>query len=111
MIGTIAGKTEEMDQLMRSFSALVEDSLANAEAKANQAGSLLADNANTTARAIAEQFDLIRTTTGKERERTSTSMRAAHEQAVGEIGELFGSAAERFNDGDAGNAGHGAPDP
>jgi hypothetical protein len=94
---TIAGsKVEAMETLMQSFANVVEEKLANAEVKARQTSSLLADNANTTAQAIADQFELIRTTTGKERERTSSALQSAYEQAVSEISSLFGTATARF---------------
>jgi hypothetical protein len=98
LISTMESKTQAMETILKSFSNLVEDSLEQAEAKARQAGAVLAENASTTAQAIAEQFELIRATTGKERDRTSSAMRAAYEQAVSEVTSLFGSAVERFTE-------------
>ena len=96
LVATVSGKVEAMEELMQSFANVVEEKLTNAEAKARQTSGLLADNANTTAQAIADQFELIRATTGKERERTSGALKSAYEQAAAEISDLFGNATERF---------------
>jgi len=84
VLDAIAGRTDDVEAITRSFTAMVDDSLRMAESRARQIGNVLAESAQSTSQAIGEQFDIIRVTTGKERERTAAALRAADEQAMSE---------------------------
>lgn len=98
LVTTIGSKTDDMDAMLKSFSALVEEQLQAAEQRTRSVGNLLTANAEATVQAINEQFDLIRLATGKERERTASALRSAYDQAVGELGHMLTDVSERFQD-------------
>jgi hypothetical protein len=86
LVARVASQSEDIESITRSFAALVEDSLKAAEERARQIGGLLADSAQAGTAAITEQFEAIRSTTGKERERTAHALRQAYEQVAAEVG-------------------------
>ena len=74
----------------------MDESLSTAEARARQIGSVLTDSADATTTTITEQFDLIRTTTSQERERTAQALRQAYQQVSAEVGSELAKVTERF---------------
>jgi hypothetical protein len=98
LLGRIGERSQELESVTRSFTVLVEGSLQNAETKARRIGSVLADTAESANRAIGEQFDRIRSSTGEESERTAAALRTAYEEAAGEMTKALGEATARFRD-------------
>ena len=98
VLEAIHGRTEDVESITRSFTGLVEDSLRAAEMRARQVGTVLTEATGAAATSMGEQFDLLRATTGKERERTAQALRASYEQLSGEIAQAFGSATDRFRE-------------
>ena len=96
LLDLMHSRTADFDGLMRSFTGLLGDSFQQAEARAREIGTFLADTSQATSSTIAAQFEGIRSATNNERERTAAAMRAAYEQANGEMTTLFGHAADRF---------------
>jgi hypothetical protein len=94
--GLISGKTADIETITRSFAALIDESLSSAEARARQIGGVLTESAEATTGAIMQQFEMIRATTGKERERTAHALRSAYEQVSGELGNELSKVTERF---------------
>ena len=81
---------------MTSFSALVEDAFTSAEKRARDIGTFLAEATQSVTSAITQQFDDVRSTTGKERERTAAALRSAYEQANSQMKEVFQSSLDGF---------------
>jgi hypothetical protein len=98
LLSRINARSEELEDVTRSFTALVEESLHSAEAKARQIGTVLADSAQATTRAIGEQFDRLRSTTGEESTRTAASLRTAYEEVIAEMTAALGAATGRFHE-------------
>ncbi len=96
LVNHLASKTEDMDNLVKSFTGLLDDNLGVAEGRAREIGRVLVESTNQTTQAIGEQAETLRLATGKERERTTHAMRSAYEQATHEMQALFREAAERF---------------
>ena len=94
--GLISSRTDDVEAITRSFSSLIDESLGTAEARARQIGAVLSDSAEATTSAIAQQFETIRATTGKERERTAEALRAAYAEVTSEIGGELSKVTERF---------------
>ncbi|MFA6967592.1 MAG: hypothetical protein WC281_18500, partial [Bosea sp. (in: a-proteobacteria)] len=94
--GLIANRTDDVESITRSFAALMDESLSTAEARARQIGGVLSDSAEATTTAISQQFELIRATTGKERDRTAQALRQAYEQVSSEVGSELAKVTERF---------------
>jgi hypothetical protein len=92
----ISGRTEDVEAITRSFASLIDESLGTAEARARQIGAVLSDSAEATTSAIAQQFETIRSATGKERERTAEALRAAYAQVTTEIDGELSKVTDRF---------------
>lgn len=93
---TLGGRIEDMDSMLRSFTALVDEHLTEAQTKARDASALVHESAQSSAEAIGMQFDRVRLETGKERERTAAALRSAYDQANGEMSTLFQRTMEGF---------------
>ena len=77
---------------------MLEKSLEDANERAREIASLIAESTTDGARAIADNFEAIRASTEEQQERTTSSMRSTYQQAVGEAHEMFTQAADRFAD-------------
>ncbi|MFM9973051.1 MAG: hypothetical protein ACKVON_00575 [Beijerinckiaceae bacterium] len=98
LVKSIEQRSAEMETIMQRFNGLLHDSLATAEQRARDISTTLLGTSESATAAITEQYDLIRTMSAKERERTSASLRAAYEQAVGERGHVFEKTTEQFRE-------------
>ena len=96
LTGTLNSRVEDIDSMLRSFTALVDEQLESAQAKARETSSLVHETAENAANAIGTQFERVRIESGKERERTAASLRAAYEQANTEMSTLFHRTLEGF---------------
>ena len=67
LLETMHVKTGDFDSMMQSFAGLLNDSFKQAEARARDIGTYLAETTQSTAGAITTQFETIRSTTGKDR--------------------------------------------
>jgi hypothetical protein len=94
---TLNSRIEDVDAMLRSFTSLVEDQLAAAQAGAREASALVHQSAESAATAISSQYERIRLESGKERERTAAALRAAYEQANGEMNGVFQRSLDHFN--------------
>jgi hypothetical protein len=97
LTGTLQSRVEDVDSLLRSFTALVDDQLTSAQAKARETSALVHETAESAAAAIGTQFERVRIESGKERERTAASLRSAYEQANTEMSTLFQRSLEGFS--------------
>ncbi|MGW9332579.1 hypothetical protein ACWGRX_21050, partial [Bosea sp. NPDC055594] len=94
--GLIATRTDDIEQITRSFSSTLDESLSAAETRTRQIGGVLSESAETTTNAITAQFDTIRAASGRERERITQALRASYEQVVNEVGAEIAKVTERF---------------
>ncbi len=98
IVSAIEQQNSEMESMMTGFQQLLQDSLSAAEAKAREVSSTLHDASQSATANISEQYEMIRTLSAKERERTGASLRASYDQAMGELGSVFSEATVRFRD-------------
>jgi hypothetical protein len=92
----VAQRSQEIESVTQSFSALIEDSLKAAQDRAREIGGVLAESAEATTNAIAGQFDAIKQSTGKERERIVQALRSAYQSVQQEVGGGLAQATEQF---------------
>ena len=90
-------KRSEFEGAVSTFSGLVDDSFRHVEARAREVGTLLTQSTQETAGLVDERFAQVRDAAAKERELTAAALRAAYEQANGELTKIFGQASEKFN--------------
>jgi uncharacterized protein YukE len=96
LVATLDSRTEDLEQRLKRFSGLLDDSLEGASGRARDIARMVAESSAQGSRAIAEQFDLVRTTSEDEGRRTADALRAIYEQASGETHAIFRQSAERF---------------
>ncbi|CAN1545156.1 hypothetical protein MCEMSEM23_01931 [Rhabdaerophilaceae bacterium] len=96
LVNALNSRIEDVDAMLRSFTALVDDQLSTAQKRAREAAALVHDSAETAAQAIGSQYERIRMEAGKERERTSTALRSAYDQANTEMSGMFESGLQGF---------------
>ena len=125
LVATLDIRTEDLDQRLKRFSGLLDESLEAASARAREIarvvsessaeGSralseqydrvrenaedivrIVSESSAEGARAISEQYERVRENAEDERRRTAEAMRAIYEQTTGDTHALFRDANERF---------------
>jgi hypothetical protein len=96
LVATLDLKSEDLEQRLQRFTALLDQSLDGAESRAREIGRMIAESSTTGTRTIAEQFELVRAATEEDSKRTSDLMREIYEQSIGETDTYFRQSAERF---------------
>ncbi len=89
-------RTEEFDQLMRTFSVAIDDAFRRAEARARDIGGFITDATKSAAGLIGEQYDEVRRSTSREQELTISGLRSAFGEANAEMVKIFAAALDRF---------------
>jgi hypothetical protein len=96
VVDELGSRTETLDQRFERFSTLLQDQLTAAEARAREIARVIAESSTEGTRAIASQYEQMRTITEEERTRTQTTLRTLFEETTNETHSLFERAAERF---------------
>lgn len=96
LLNGMKGRREDLEGLVHSFAARIEELFERAEARARDIGAVLAETSQASGSKIEAEYEGIRASIGEERERTATELRAACEQAKAEIENHFALTAERF---------------
>jgi hypothetical protein len=96
LMAAISVKSGDFDQLMRGFTASVEESFAKAQARAQEISASLAAATKGAATTVAGQFEAIRENAGRERERTAQALKETYDQASAQLAEIMGQASEKF---------------
>ncbi len=96
LLRAVNERRDDFENVMGSFATLIEDAFQNAESRAREIGSMMAETSQSAGGTIDQQFADIRANIATERERTAAAMRAAYEQANAEIDGIFSQGAQRF---------------
>jgi DNA anti-recombination protein RmuC len=96
LIGDISGRSEAFEATLGRFAANVEDSFARSQARAQEISAALAAATRGASIAVAGQFETIRDTAAKERERTAQTLHATVEQTNAQLTGALDHAADRF---------------
>ncbi len=94
---TLAGKTGDIDRVMRGYSTQLEGSFAEAETRAKLVGEQLTRGAKEQARLALTEMDRLRTTAGSETDRALDELRAKFSSVSREVNEHIGTLSSRFN--------------
>jgi hypothetical protein len=89
LASAVNARTEELDERLKRFSNLLDESLRAAEDRARDIARLVAEATSEGARTIAEQHAAIRTTTEQQGKRTLDSLHELYEQVSSESKDLF----------------------
>ena len=96
LIGDLSGRSEAFEATLGRFAANVEDSFARAQARAQEISAALASATRGASIAVAGQFETIRDTAAKERERTAQTLQATLDQTNTQLTGALEHAADRF---------------
>ena len=96
LVGDLSGRGEAFTSLLERFAVNVEDNFGKAQARAQEIASTLASATRGASVAVAGQFETIRDTAAKERERTAQTLQATIDQTNAQISGALDHAAERF---------------
>ncbi len=94
---TLAGKTGDIDRVMRGYSTQLEGSFAEAETRAKLVGEQLTRGAKEQARIALTEMDRLRTSAGSETDRALDELRAKFSSVSREVNEHIGTLSSRFN--------------
>jgi hypothetical protein len=98
LISTLDIRTEDLDQRLKRFSALLDESLDAAGGRAREIARVVSESSVESAHVIADQFEAMREAAETERRATAESMRAVYEQSTGDSQMMLRQAAERFTE-------------
>ena len=96
LIATLDIRTEDLDQRLKRFSGLLDESLEAASARARDVARVVSESTAEGSRAITEQYERVHEHAETERRRTAEAMRALYDQTAGDTHAMFGEANERF---------------
>jgi apolipoprotein A1/A4/E domain-containing protein len=96
LVGHLDGKAQELDQRLVRFATLLKDSFEAAEGRAREIAQVIAESTAEGSRAITSQYELVRSTSEQERQRTGEALRGLYDQATGDTQTLFRQVSERF---------------
>ena len=96
LIGDLSGRSEAFEATLARFAANVEDSFTRAQARAQEISATLASATRGASIAVAGQFETIRDSAAKERERTAQTLQATVEQTNAQLSGALDQAADRF---------------
>ena len=120
LVSTLDIRTEDLEQRLKRFSGLLDESLEAASARARDVARVVSEASAEgsravgdivrvvseasaeSARAIGEQYDRVRENAEDERRRAAEAMRTIYEQSAGDTQSLFNDANERFAEAVAG---------
>ena len=96
LVSDLSGRSEAFEAVLARFASNVEESFNRAQARAQEISATLASATRGASVAVAGQFESIRDTAAKERERTAQSLQSAIEQTNVQLAGTLDSAADRF---------------
>jgi cell division septum initiation protein DivIVA len=96
LLSNVHSKTDEMESVLDSFTSIFEEAIRKADIRAREIGTYMSDMTQGLSSQIGTQFEDIRNSGAKERERTANAMRALYDQANEEMTKLFEQSLSRF---------------
>ncbi|HEX3859310.1 MAG TPA: hypothetical protein VHV58_06875 [Pseudolabrys sp.] len=96
LVATLDIRTEDLDQRLKRFSGLLDESLEAASTRARDIARVVSETSAEGTRAINEQYERVRESGEDERRRTAESMRAIFDQSSSDTHTIFREANDRF---------------
>jgi ABC-type transporter Mla subunit MlaD len=96
LVATLDIRTEDLDQRLKRFGGLLDESLEAASARAREVARIVSESSAEGSRAITEQYDRVREHAEDERQRAAETMRDVFAHASGDTQTIFREAGERF---------------
>ncbi|MBS0246985.1 MAG: hypothetical protein JSR61_10220 [Proteobacteria bacterium] len=96
LVATLDIRTDDIEQRLKRFAGLLDQSLEAASSRAREVARLVSDSSAEGTRAITEQYALVRETAEEERRRTVETMNQVYAQTNSETESIFQDAQQRF---------------
>jgi ABC-type transporter Mla subunit MlaD len=96
LVTALDTRTEDLDQRLKRFSSLLDESLEAASARARDVARVVSEATSESSRAISDQYERLREQADDERRRTTETMRSVYDQTTADTHAVFGDANERF---------------
>ena len=96
LVAALDTRTEDLDQRLKRFSSLLDESLESASGRAREIARTVSESTAEGLRAISEQYEHVRENAEEERHRTTEAMRTIHDQTTADTHALFRDANQRF---------------
>jgi Apolipoprotein A1/A4/E domain len=96
LVATLDARTEDLDQRLKRFSGLLDESLETASVRARDVARVVSESTAEGSRAISEQYERVREHADDERRRTAEAMRSVYDQTTGDTHAMFSDANARF---------------
>jgi hypothetical protein len=94
--GVLAERTGDLEERLTRFNKMLEDTFAHAQGKAQDVARMVAESTAGATQSIARQYELIRNSSGEERERTSVALKDTYDEAMQSVNAMFSEANSRF---------------
>ncbi len=98
LVSALDTRTEDLEQRLRRFSGMLDESLPSAAAQAREIARVIAESSSEGAQAISNQFEIVRSISQEERAHTSETLRSLQEQTMGETRAIFEQALQGFGE-------------
>jgi hypothetical protein len=89
LISALDTRSEDLDQRLKRFSGLLDESLEAASTRARDIARVVSEASAEGGRAVAEQFERVREFSENERRRTTEAMHAVYQQSTAETTALY----------------------
>ncbi len=96
LVGDLSARSDAFNTVLTRFASSVEESFTRAQARAQEISAALASATKGASVAVAGQFETIRDTAAKERDRTAQTLQSAIEQTNTQLTGALDHAADRF---------------
>ena len=98
LINTLDSRSGEIEERLKLFNGLLDESLESAEARARDIAQTIAEATANGTRAITDQYQQVRESAEDERRRTLDALRQIYDHATGDAQSMFQGATERFTE-------------
>jgi hypothetical protein len=98
LVSTLDLRTGDLEQRLKKFTGLLDETLDAAAGRAHEIIRTVSEASSGGAQAIAQQFELVRSTVDEERQRTAETMRGIYEDARTDTNAIFRQSTERFTE-------------
>jgi hypothetical protein len=98
LVGTLDTRTEDFGERLQRFSALLDESLDTAAARAREIAGIIAESSGESVQSIEQQYELVRKTSDEERLRTTEALNSVYDEAFNDVQAMFTQSASRFTE-------------
>ncbi|MBX3520935.1 MAG: hypothetical protein KF835_13065 [Xanthobacteraceae bacterium] len=92
----LSERTNELEERLTRFNKMLGDTFEHAQGKAQDVARMVAESTAGATQSIARQYELIRSSSTEERERTNVALKDTYEEAMRSVNAMFAETNSRF---------------